>query len=57
MNVIFMINSAVAYFAAAAALALLFSFHKTLSVWIAGIGGAVGSLITMGSGVDVLLGG
>ncbi|WP_240498890.1 hypothetical protein, partial [Enterobacter kobei] len=36
MNAIDMINSAVAYFAAAAVLALLFSFHKILSGWIAG---------------------
>jgi formate hydrogenlyase subunit 3 len=41
MNAMTMINSAVAYFAAAAVLALIFSFHKTLSGWIAGIGGAV----------------
>jgi hypothetical protein len=32
----FMINSGVAWFAAAAVLAFLFSFHKTLSGWIAG---------------------
>ena len=57
MNAIFMINSAVAYFAAAAALALVFSFHKTLSGWIAGIGGAVGSLMTLAAGGVVLLGG
>ncbi len=57
MNAIFMINSAVAYFAAAAALALVFSFHKTLSGWIAGIGGAIGSLMTLAAGGVVLLGG
>jgi formate hydrogenlyase subunit 3 len=45
-----MINSAVAWFAAAAVLALIFSFHKTLSGWIAGIGGAVGSLMTLAAG-------
>ena len=38
MNAITMITSAVAYFAAAAVLAWLLSFHKTLSGWIAGIG-------------------
>ena len=38
MNAVMMITSAVAYFAAAAVLALIFSFHKTLSGWIAGIG-------------------
>ena len=57
MNAIFMINSAVAYFTAAAVLALLFSFHKTLSGWIAGIGGAAGSLMTLAAGAVVLLGG
>lgn len=57
MNAIDMINSAVAYFAAAAVLALLFSFHKILSGWIAGIGGALGSLMTLAAGGVVLLGG
>ena len=57
MNAIFMINSAVAYFTAAAVLALLFSFQKTLSGWIAGIGGAAGSLMTLAAGAVVLLGG
>lgn len=57
MNAISMINGAVACFAAAAVLALLFSFHKTLSGWIAGIGGAAGSLMTLAAGSAVLLGG
>ncbi|WP_445663426.1 formate hydrogenlyase subunit 3 [Enterobacter soli] len=57
MNVVTMINSAVAWFAAAAVLALIFSFHKTLSGWIAGIGGATGSLMTLTAGGVVLLGG
>jgi len=57
MNAVTMINSAVAYFVAAAVLALIFSFHKTLSGWIAGIGGAVGSLMTLAAGGVVLLGG
>ncbi|HIE5390409.1 TPA: formate hydrogenlyase subunit 3 [Enterobacter cancerogenus] len=57
MNAISMINGAVACFAAAAVLALLFSFHKTLSGWVAGIGGAAGSLMTLVAGCVVLLGG
>ncbi len=38
-------------------LAWLLSFHKTLSGWIAGIGGAVGSLMTLAAGTAVLLSG
>lgn len=57
MNAIFMINSAVACFTAAAVLALVFSFHKTLSGGIAGIGGAVGSVMTLAAGGVVLIGG
>lgn len=57
MNAMTMINSAVAYFAASAILALVFSFHKTLSGWIAGIGGAVGSLMTLAAGGVMLSGG
>ncbi|MGK3226265.1 formate hydrogenlyase subunit 3 [Enterobacter soli] len=57
MNAVTMINSALAWFAAAAVLALIFSFHKTLSGWIAGIGGATGSLMTLAAGGVVLLGG
>lgn len=57
MNAAMMITSAVACFAAAAVLALIFSFHKTLSGAIAGIGGAVASLMTLAAGGDVLLGG
>ena len=43
MNAVTMINSALAWFAAAAVLALIFSFHKTLSGWISGIGRGWGS--------------
>lgn len=50
MNAIVMMTSGVAWFATAAVLALLLSFHKTLSGWIAGIGGAVGSLMTLAAG-------
>ena len=57
MNAIVMMTSGVAWFAAAAVLALLLSFHKTLSGVIAGIGGAVGSLMTLAAGGVVLLGG
>ena len=56
MNAITMITSAVAYFAAAAVLAWLLSFHKTLSGGVAGIGGAAGSLLTLAAGGVVLLG-
>ncbi|WP_255573132.1 formate hydrogenlyase subunit 3, partial [Enterobacter cloacae complex sp. GF14B] len=44
-------------FAAAAVLALLLAFHKTLSGVIAGIGGAVGSLMTLAAGGVVLIDG
>ncbi len=43
MSSLSLITSGVAWFAATAVLAFLFSFHKALSGWIAGIGGAVGS--------------
>lgn len=52
----FLINSGVAWFVAAAVLAFLFSFQKALSGWIAGIGGAVGSLYTAAAGFTVLTG-
>lgn len=45
-----------AWFVAAAVLAFLFSFQKALSGWIAGIGGAVGSLYTAAAGFTVLTG-
>ncbi|HDC2305645.1 TPA: formate hydrogenlyase subunit 3 [Salmonella enterica] len=54
MSSLSLITSGVAWFAAAAVLAFLFSFHKALSGWIAGIGGAVGSLCTAGAGVTAL---
>ncbi|WP_253382377.1 formate hydrogenlyase subunit 3 [unidentified bacterial endosymbiont] len=57
MNAVTMINSAVAWFAASAILALVFAFHKTLSGWIAGIGGAVGSLMALAAGGVVLMNG
>ena len=57
MNAIVMMTSGVAWFATAAVLALLLSFHKTLSGWIAGIGGAVGSLMTLAAGGVVLIDG
>ena len=54
MSAISLINSGVAWFTAAAVLAFLFSFHKPLSGWIAGVGGAVGSLCTAAAGFTVL---
>lgn len=54
MSSLSLITSGVAWFAAAAVLAFLFSFHKALSGWIAGIGGAVGSLCTAGAGFTAL---
>ena len=57
MNAIVMMTSGVAWFAAAAVLALLLSFHKRLSGVIAGIGGAVGSLMTLAAGGVVLIDG
>ena len=56
MSAISLINSGVAWFVAAAVLAFLFSFQKALSGWIAGIGGAVGSLYTAAAGFTVLTG-
>ncbi|MGS9169514.1 hypothetical protein ACQWF0_24580, partial [Salmonella enterica subsp. enterica serovar Infantis] len=50
MRSLSLITSGVAGFAAAAVLACLFSVHKALSGWIAGIGGAVGGLCTAGAG-------
>ena len=57
MNAIVMMTSGVARFAAAAVPALLLAFHKTLSGVIAGIGGAVGSLMTLAAGGVVLIDG
>ncbi|ELM9755038.1 formate hydrogenlyase subunit 3 [Salmonella enterica] len=54
MSSLSLITSGVAWFAAVAVLAFLFSFHKALSGWIAGIGGAVGSLCTAGAGFTAL---
>ena len=56
MSAISLINSGVEWFVAAAVLAFLFSFQKALSGWIAGIGGAVGSLYTAAAGFTVLTG-
>ena len=55
MSAISLIVSGVAWFAAAAVLAFLFSFHKALSGWVAGVGGAVGSLCTAAAGFTVLI--
>lgn len=55
MSAISLINSGVAWFVAAAVLAFLF-LSKALSGWIAGIGGAVGSLYTAAAGFTVLTG-
>lgn len=57
MNAVTMMNTGVAVFAAAAVLATIFSFSTAFSGWIAGIGGAVGSVLTLGAGGVVLLGG
>jgi len=57
MNVITMINSAVACFAVAAILARILAFHHPLSGWVAGIGGAAGSLMTLAASTVVLLSG
>lgn len=54
MSVMSLIDSAVAWFAAAAVLAFLLSFNKPLSGWVAGIGGAVGSVCTALAGFGVL---
>lgn len=54
MNAIDVIISAVACLTVTAFLSLLFSFYKPLSGWIAGFGGAVGSVMTLTAGVVVL---
>jgi hypothetical protein len=54
MSVMSLIDSAVAWFAAAAVLAFLLSFNKPLSGWVAGIGGAVGSACAALAGFSVL---
>ncbi|ELF6584202.1 formate hydrogenlyase subunit 3 [Salmonella enterica] len=54
MSSLSLITSGVVWFVAAAVLAFLFSFHKALSGWVAGIGGAVGSLCTAGAGFTAL---
>lgn len=54
MNAIDVIISAVACLTVTAFLSLLFSFYKPLSGWIAGLGGAVGSVMTLTAGVVVL---
>ncbi|ALR77846.1 formate hydrogenlyase subunit 3 [[Enterobacter] lignolyticus] len=55
MTALLLTNSAVAWFAAAAILAGLLSFHKTLSGAVAGIGGAVGSLCAAAAGIQTLV--
>ena len=57
MNAVALINDAVACFAATAVLALIFAFQKTLSGWIAGLGGAAASVLTLLAGATVLLSG
>ncbi|WP_449545027.1 formate hydrogenlyase subunit 3 [Lelliottia amnigena] len=54
MNAVDVIISAVACLTVTAFLSLLFSFYKPLSGWIAGLGGAVGSVMTLTAGVVVL---
>jgi formate hydrogenlyase subunit 3 len=56
MKDLLLINSAVACFVVAAILAGLLSFRKSLSGFIAGIGGAAGSLCAAAAGIQVLLG-
>ena len=55
MSVMTLINSAVAWFAFAAVLSFLLSFKKSLSGFIAGIGGALGSVCALLAGVQVLI--
>lgn len=55
MSVMTLINSAVAWFAAAAVLSFVLSFNKSLSGFVAGIGGALGSLCAGLAGVQVLV--
>lgn len=54
MSIMSLIASSVAWFAAAAILAFLLSFNKTLSGWVAGLGGAVGSACAALAGFGVL---
>jgi formate hydrogenlyase subunit 3 len=54
MNAVDVIIGAVACLTVTAFLSLLFSFYKPLSGWIAGLGGAVGSVMTLTAGVVVL---
>ena len=55
MSVMTLINSAVAWFAFAAVLSFLLSFKKPLSGFVAGIGGALGSLCAALAGIQVLI--
>ena len=55
MSVMTLINSAVAWFAAAAVLSFVLSFNKSLSGFVAGVGGALGSLCAGLAGVQVLV--
>jgi len=54
MNAVDLIISAVACLAVTAVLSLLCSFYKPLSGWVAGLGGAVGSVMTLAAGFVVL---
>ncbi|MEK0247541.1 formate hydrogenlyase subunit 3 [Raoultella sp. BAC10a-01-01] len=55
MNIISLVNQAVAWYAVSAVLALLFSLRKPLSGAIAGIGGAVASAMLIVAGMATLL--
>ncbi|WP_407439261.1 formate hydrogenlyase subunit 3 [Lelliottia sp.] len=54
MNAVDLVISAVACLTVTAVLSLLLSFYKPLSGWVAGLGGAVGSVMTFAAGVVVL---
>lgn len=57
MNAVALINSAIACFTIAAVLALISAFSRPLSGWIAGLGGAVGSVLTAVAGFYTLISG
>jgi len=54
MNAVDLVISAVACLTVTAVLSLLLSFYKPLSGWIAGLGGAAGSVMTLAAGFVVL---
>ncbi len=55
MSVVALVNQAVAWYAASAVLAFLFSLRKPLSGAIAGIGGAVASAMLIVAGFSALI--